>query len=101
LIRKAVACWRSCAAFTAATLWHGEAGAAAVIQFITYDKPAFQIVQYYPNSVQAAKEKLLQFPAGTEFQWSVLTPEERAGKLYQELSTFATEHGMKITRKDQ
>jgi hypothetical protein len=72
-----------------------------VIQFITDEKPAFQIVQYYPNSVQAAEEKLLQFPSGTEFQWSVLTPDERAGKLYQELSSFAAEHGMKITRKDQ
>ena len=71
------------------------------IQFIAYEKPAFQIVQYNPSSLQAAKEKLLQFPAGTVFQWSVLTPDERAGKLYQELSSFAAEHGMKITRSDQ
>ena len=71
------------------------------IQFIPYEKPAFQIVQYNPSSLQAAKEKLLQFPAGTVFQWSALTPDERAGKLYQELSGFAAGHGMKITRQDQ
>jgi len=71
------------------------------IQFIPYERPGFQIVQYNPNSVQAAKEKLLQFPAGTVFQWSALTPDERAGKLYQELASFAAEHGMKIARKDQ
>lgn len=53
--------------------------------------------QYEANSLQAAKEKLLLFPSGTEFQWRAGARDERAEKAWQKLSSFAAEHGMKIT----
>ena len=41
-----------------------------LIQLIAFERGQFQIAQYHAKSVALAKEKLLQFPAGTVFQWS-------------------------------
>jgi hypothetical protein len=56
----------------------------------------FQIVQYQESSMEAAKEKLLQFPRGSEFQWFGWQDGEKA---FDEMSKFATEHGLKLESK--
>jgi len=65
------------------------------IQFIPIGQGQLQILQYHETSLQAAKEKLLQFPRGSTFQWSRagLEGEEEA---FQEVSQFVTEHGLKL-----
>lgn len=67
------------------------------IQFIPIDKGQFQIVQYHERSLKDAEEKLIQFPRGSTFQWSGGGVEGEA-KAFQEISHFATEHGIKLVR---
>ena len=70
------------------------------IQFVPVGKGEFQIVQYHLRSLQAAKDKLLQFPGGSTFQWSGAgaIQQDDAEQAFQALSSFAGEHGMKIVR---
>ena len=70
------------------------------IQFIPFDQGQFQIVQYQEHSIQAAEEKLLQFPRGSVFQWAGGMAEGEA-KALQEISHLATEHGIKLVRTEQ
>jgi hypothetical protein len=70
------------------------------IQFIPIDKGQFQIVQYHERSVIGAEEKLLQFPRGSVFHWAGGGAEAEA-KAFQEISHFATEHGIKLVRNEQ
>jgi hypothetical protein len=72
-----------------------------VIQFIASGKGEFQIVQYRVNSLQGAKDRLLQFPAETAFQFRGGPPWDGQEKAFQELSDFAAQHGMKITRAER
>ena len=67
------------------------------IQYIPFDKGQFQIVQYHERSLETAEEKLLQFPHGSTFEWFGGGVEGEA-KAFQELSRFATEHGIKLVR---
>jgi len=70
------------------------------IELIPFDPAQFQIVQYQERSLQAAEEKLLQFPRGSVFQWSGGMA-EREAKALQEISHFATEHCIKLVRTEQ
>ena len=71
------------------------------IEFIAMGEGAFQMAQYQATSLQAAKDKLLQFPAGTAFHWRAGATQEGAEKAFQELSSFAAKHDMKIAKNLQ
>ena len=60
----------------------------------------FQIAQYQESSMEAAKEKLLQFPRGSSFQWLGFG-QDGEGKAFEEMSQFANEYGIKLVSKQQ
>jgi hypothetical protein len=70
------------------------------LQFIA-SEGAFLVAQYRANSLQAAKEKLLQFPGGTAFQWLRGGPQDGDEKAFQEVSAFAVQHGIQIARSGE
>jgi hypothetical protein len=70
------------------------------IQFIPTEKPHFLVVQYELKSVEAAKDKLAQFPAGAVFKWAGDSRLEGEKQAFEALSGFATAHGMTIRRDD-
>ena len=55
------------------------------IELISSDQRRFHILQYHEASVEAAEQKLLQFPRGSTFQWSGVGPEGE-GKVFEEMS---------------
>jgi len=68
------------------------------IQFIGSDKPQFDIAQYHATSLQAATEKLEQFPRGSTFVWTGNLAQDGEQKAFQELSKAAGSRGIVITR---
>jgi hypothetical protein len=71
------------------------------ILFIGMDKPQFRIAQYEAVSLQAAKNKLGQFPSGSEFRWLGDDKMKGAAEAFRELSQFAEGHGIHIARSEQ
>ena len=71
------------------------------IEFLPVGEGAFQMAQYQATSLQAAKDKLLQFPAGTAFHWRAGATQEGAEKAFQQLSDFAAKHSMKVAKNLQ
>jgi hypothetical protein len=65
------------------------------IQVISLDEGRFEIMQYHARSIEAAREKLLQFPRGSTFQWSG-SGQEGDDKVFQDLSNFASQHELKV-----
>jgi len=55
----------------------------------------FQILWYHAVSMKAAKEKLVQFPAGSEFRW-ILTESPNEPAELHELAEFEMNHGSKL-----
>jgi hypothetical protein len=56
---------------------------------------------YQVNSVDALKQKLLQFPSGTVFRWSAMAlgrSGPRAQQLFDEVKSYVEQHGMKLER---
>ena len=72
-----------------------------LIRFIAFERGQFQIAQYHAKSVALAKEKLLQFPAGTVFQWSGDSKQDGEEEAFKDLSEFATRHGISIAKDNQ
>jgi hypothetical protein len=70
------------------------------IAFIPFGGGQFQIAQYHEVSIDAAKEKLLQFPRGSKFQW-LASGQDSEAKAFEEMSRFATEHGLKLVSTKQ
>jgi hypothetical protein len=68
------------------------------IQFIPVGKGQFQVAQYRTSSLDAAKEKLLQFPTGSSFRLLGDLRQEGEEKAFQDLSEFVAAHGMSLTR---
>jgi hypothetical protein len=66
------------------------------IQFVSVNGGQFQIAQYQERSLQAAQEKLLQFPPGRAFEWSGSGGQDGDAKVFQEISGFASEQGLKV-----
>jgi hypothetical protein len=64
-----------------------------VVSCAGYDQ--FQIGWYHALSMKAAKEKLLQFPKGTELRWIVQGLPDEPAELH-ELAGFALAHGIKL-----
>ena len=63
------------------------------VQFL--GRGQFFILQYNEHSVEAAKEKLSQFPAGSTLQWSGGGLQDH-DKMFEELSRAAAEHQVKL-----
>jgi hypothetical protein len=57
------------------------------------------IAQFQEASLESAKEKLLQFPPGSAFEW-ILFGQEGEQKAFEEMSQFAIEHGLKLAAKN-
>jgi hypothetical protein len=60
---------------------------------------SISVAQYSPKSLDALKEKLLQFSKGTSFSWSAARPrgdDSKAQEVFQQIKTFLEEHGMKL-----
>ena len=72
------------------------------IQFIGLTNGRFlvNIAQYRAPSLEAAKEKLRQFPHGSAFRWSP-TKQDGEEKVLQELSKFAAASGIEITKNPE
>jgi hypothetical protein len=56
-----------------------------------------QIAQYHSKSLQAAKNKLRQFPKGSKFRWTA-PGGHSDDRIFQELSSFAAGHGIEVAR---
>jgi hypothetical protein len=63
------------------------------IQFVPIEKGHFTVVQYELKSVEAAKNKLAQFSAGTVFLWSGDSNSDGEEQAFHDLSASAVEHG--------
>jgi hypothetical protein len=59
-----------------------------------------EIAQYQESSMEGAEEKLLQFPRGSSFEWFGFG-QDAEGKIFEEISQFATEHGLKLAKQVQ
>ncbi len=57
------------------------------------------IAQFQETSIESAKEKLLQFPPGSAFEW-ILFGQEGEQKALEEMSQFANEHSLKLAAKN-
>src|SRR5262249_34575221 len=55
-----------------------------------------RVAQYEFQSIDALKEKLIQFPSGTTFAISISTVESPANQDQTELQTFLRSHGMSV-----
>jgi len=69
-----------------------------IIQFIPFDHGQFEIAQYHANSLQGAKEKVGQFPKGSKFRWAGDPAQEGEAQAFRDLSYFAVERGIEISR---
>jgi len=70
------------------------------IQYVMGGREQFEIVQYRARSLQAAKDKLAQFPRGSIFEWD-MGHEDDEQKAMQELSRFAGERGLTLLIKHE
>lgn len=59
----------------------------------------FHIAQYQETSVALLREKLLQFPPGTSFDWSGSPDEPGEEKAFQEVLKFANENGFGLQKQ--
>jgi hypothetical protein len=66
------------------------------ILFIAAGKGQFEIAQYRARSLQAAKDKLAQFPRGSTFDWTDVGQDEGEQKAFQEISRFTSERGFTL-----
>jgi hypothetical protein len=57
------------------------------------------IAKFQETSIESAKEKLLQFPPGSAFEW-ILIGQEGEQKAFEEMSQFANEHSLKLAAKN-
>jgi len=58
---------------------------------------SISVAQYQLRSLDALKEKLLQFPRGTLFQWTRgLARRGDTQEIFQQLKSYLEEHGMKL-----
>jgi hypothetical protein len=67
------------------------------IEFIPVGKGQFHIAQYQATSLQAAVEKLRQFPSGSQFVWSGDGANESEKRALTELRKAAEANGITIT----
>jgi hypothetical protein len=58
-----------------------------------------QVAQFQEASIESAKEKLLQFPSGSAFEWMQFG-QEGEQKAFAEMSQFANDHSLKLTVKN-
>lgn len=71
-----------------------------MVQYIPLGQGRFEIAQYRALSLQAAKDKLAQFPRGSIFEGYV-GPDEGELTALQELAHFAGEHGLTLRLKHE
>jgi hypothetical protein len=60
------------------------------------------VAHYQINSVEALKERLLQFPSGTVFRWKAMAfaaSARREKQLFEEMKSHVEQHGMKLERE--
>jgi hypothetical protein len=60
------------------------------------DRQHFRVLQYETDSLAGLKEKLAQFPAGSEFNWGVGASPDDGEQVLKEVTEFLTGHGMKL-----
>jgi hypothetical protein len=70
------------------------------IQYIPVGEGEFDIAQYHTRSQKSAEEKLSQFPSGSRFLWLGDRQLEGEEKAFDELSHFATKHGLILERSE-
>lgn len=77
--------------------WAGETPS---IVYVPLTPPSFQMLQYLELSFEDLKTKLAQFPSGTRFWWTGAEPSvsSEQEKSFQEMATWATEQGYRVTR---
>ena len=76
-------------------VWQMQPWPITVIPFVGQ----VHIAQFQETSIESAKEKLLQFPQGSAFEW-IRFGQEGEQKAFDEMSQFANEHGLKLTAKN-
>ena len=66
------------------------------INVIPFEPVQIEIGPYHEGSLESAKEKLAQFPRGTTFQLSDSGVREQQQTTLEELSRYASEHGLRV-----
>lgn len=70
------------------------------IRFVLGDPLLLLIGQSQIMSMEAARQRIAQFPVGTVFSWVALGAQpDREKQAFEELSSFAAQHGMSISRE--
>jgi hypothetical protein len=68
------------------------------IEFIPVGGGQFHIAQYQATSLQAAIEKLMQFPRGSHFVWASNSTDESENSAFTELEKAVETNGITVTR---
>jgi len=68
------------------------------IQFVAFGTGQFLIAQYNAQSLEAAIEKLRQFPGGSTFQWASDPKLDGEEKAFEDISKAVASQGIRISR---
>ena len=62
---------------------------------------SISVAHYSPSSIDQLKHRLIRFPSGTVFRWTVLSGynEVSAPEMFQQMKTYVEDHGMKLERE--
>ena len=62
------------------------------------DPVSILIAQYNLGTIDALKQKLVQFPVGSVFKWRTVAGNNqvKAQEIFQQLKTYLEDHGMKL-----
>jgi hypothetical protein len=57
-----------------------------------------ELAQYRPATIDALKQRLVQFPGNTVFRWRTVTANDqvKSQEIFQQLKSYLADHGMKL-----
>jgi len=75
-----------------------EKGRRSISYWRVGDRLHYRVLQYETDSLDRLKEKLAQFPSGSEFNWGGGSPAENGEQALKEVTEFLASHGMKLNK---
>ena len=68
-----------------------------ISHYRSFDQLHFQVLQYEADSLENIKQKLAQFPAGSDFTWRGEAESVEERSIARDLAEFLARHEMKLT----
>jgi hypothetical protein len=75
-----------------------EKGRRTISFYRARDRLHFRVLQYETDSLDGLREKLAQFPAGSEFNWVSGAPSDGAEQVMKEVSELLAARGIKLIK---